>query len=295
MADLDADWKKFLDATLEDDEEVETPVEDEPEIDDADEEIEQDDDQEEDAEDDEDEEDSEEDDPKKSKTGKKKPVAFKPRLKQFINDDGTLKAQELETAYIESSKNGVKLSKDLKTATESLTKVNGDYSALLSAIKGKPEIAEALFGKEGAKQLANSNVQPAKPDGETDDPDLRDLKARRRNESQKQYDDFVEKHPEAVTDPERSRLIGEFLDTFGPVYRKNHGGETATMKEGLEQAYKFYGWETKDDKKDKIANAAKKKAATKTTPRARRPATKKEASMSEQFFAAKLGVKLKSK
>lgn len=294
MADLDEDWKKFLDSTLEDDEEVETDEEDETEETDADEEVDQDDPNEEEDADEDDEEEAEADPKKSKKTDKKKSVAYKPRLKQFIDDKGNLKAQELETAYIESSKNGVKLNTDLKEATEKLTKVSTDYNAILGAIKAKPDIAKAIFGEEGAKTLAASNI-PDNKKQEVLDPEIAHLKASRERKSQAEYDEFIKNHPEAATDPDRAEKIGRFMKIFGNEQREANAGEIPTMADALKGAYRYYGWDLKDKKKEDLAAAVKKNAATRSAPRGHRKATKKEASMSERFFADKLGVKLKSK
>lgn len=308
MAVSDDDWKKFLDSTEEDPDEVETDpeedLEDEPQDDpeedpkadpkkSKEDEEENPDDPEEDSEEEDDpEEDDPEDDPKKSKTDSD----YQPRLKQFIKDDGTYDLETAEKSYIESGKQAVKLDNDLK-------QVRSDYGELLGAIKANPEIAEKLFGKEGAKQLIENDAIPngGNPSGNggggdpvANHPLLRHLEAQQQNASRKEYEDFVEAHPEAVTDPEKARKIGVFLKQHGAVYREENNGEIPSMKDSLEAAYRYYGWDLEIKKKEDVATAAKKTAATRRTPSAKRAATKKETNMGEQFFANKLGVKLKS-
>lgn len=302
MAVSDEDWKNFLDSTELDPDEVETDpeedLEDEPQDDPEDkpkadpkksteDEEENPDDPEEGDDPEEDEEDPEED---------PKPSDYQPRLKQFLKEDGTVDLENLEKSYIESGKQAVKLDNDLK-------QIRSDYGELLGAIKANPEVAEKLFGKEGAKSLIENNNIPTggNPGGKgggsdpvASHPLLRHLEAQQANASRREYEEFVEAHPEAVTDPEKARKIGTFLKKHGEIYREENNGEIPSMKESLEEAYRYYGWDLEIKKKEDVAVAAKKTAATRRTPSAKRAATKKEASMGEQFFANKLGVKLKS-
>lgn len=303
MAVSDEDWKNFLNSTEEDPEEVETG--DDPEDEDledpkedpktdpkksTEDEEENPDDPEEDPKEDDPKEDEEED-PKEDP----KPSDYQPRLKQFIKDDGTVDLETLEKSYIESGKQAVKLDGDLK-------QIRSDYGELLGAIKAKPEVAEALFGKEGAKQIIENNNIPTggNPSGNgggsdaTNHPLLKHLEAQQANASRREYEEFVEAHPEAVTDPEKAKKIGTFLKKHGEIYREENNGEIPSMKSSLEEAYRYYGWDLEIKKKEEVATAAKKTAATRRTPSAKRAATKKEVTQSEQFFANKLGVKLKS-
>lgn len=305
MAVSDEDWKNFLESTEEEPDEVETdPIEDpedeptDPDEDDpktdpkksTEDEEENPDDPAEDPKEDDPKEDEEEDDPK----GDPKPSDYQPRLKQFLKEDGTVDLEKMEKSYIESGKQAVKLDSDLK-------QIRSDYGELLGAIKAKPEIAEALFGKEGAKQIiANDNIpNGGSPSGSGNDPIathplLRHLEAQQANASKREWTEFVDLHPEAVTDPEKARKIGTFLKKHGEIYREENNGEIPSMKESLEEAYRYYGWDLEIKKKEDVATAAKRTAATRRTPAAKRAATKKESSMGEQFFANKLGVKLKS-
>ncbi len=301
MAVSDEDWKNFMDSTELDPDEVETGDDPEDETEDPNEEedpkvdpkkskedVEEDPD---DPEEGDDPEEDEEEDPKKDP----KPSDYQPRLKQFIKDDGEYDLETAEKSYIESGKQAVKLDTDLK-------QIRSDYGELLGAIKAKPEVAEALFGKEGAKQiLANESIPTGgTPSGSggsnpiASHPLLQHLEAQQANASRREYNEFVETHPEAVTDPEKAKKIGTFLKKHGEIYREENNGEIPSMKESLEEAYRYYGWDLEIKKKEDVASAAKKTAATRRTPSAKRAATKKETSQGEQFFANKLGVKLKS-
>lgn len=307
MAVTDEEWKAFLDATEEDPEEVETDdeiTEDEDPVDPKDDPKKQDpakskeDEEEDPSDDEEDPDDKEEDDPEEDdeEDGKKKPAAsdYSPRLKQFIKDDGTYDLEKAEKSYIESGKQAVKLDKDLKQIKE-------DYGSLLGAIKAKPEAAKLIFGEQGAKQLLEDDRIPTgggqgsgsgSDSKQSDHPLLRHLEAQQQNASRREYEEFVEAHPEAVTDPEKARKIGVFLKQHGAIYREENNGEIPSMKESLEAAYRYYGWDLEIKKKEDVASAAKKAAATRTTGGAKKSKTKKETSMGEEFFARKLGVKL---
>lgn len=313
MAVSDEDWKNFLDSTEEDPDEVETGLDPEDETEELDEEDPKADPKKSTEEEDEDPDDPEEDpkkDPKKDpkadpeeedpeedpKKDPKNDSDYQPRLKQFIKDDGSYDLETAEKSYIESGKQAVKLDNDLK-------QMRSDYGELLGAIKAKPEVAEALFGKEGAKQILENNAIPTggNPGGNgggsdptINHPLIKHLEAQQANASRREYEEFVEAHPDAVTDPEKARKIGTFLKKHGEIYREENNGEIPSMKESLEEAYRYYGWDLEIKKKEDVAAAAKKTAATRRTPSAKRAATKKESSMGEQFFANKLGVKLKS-
>jgi len=310
MAVPDEDWKKFMNSIDEDPEDVETDPDEDAEDEDPDDPDEQDpdkkkptkskkaededpDDPEEDEDPDEGEDDDPEEDPDKDKD-------YKPRLKQFINKDGSFNTKGIEDAYVESGKQAVKLNGQLK-------EVQGNYSELLGAIKANPEVAEKLFGKQGAKQLLENDNIPTKSGngggdgGKNGQPDLsghpliRHINAQLNNQSKKEYNDFVEAHPEAVTDPTKAEKIGEFLKYYGPYYSSTHDGEIAPMKVALEAAYREFGWPLDEpEKKESVATAAKKTAATRRSGGAKRSATKKEVSKGEEFFAKKLGVKLRS-
>lgn len=305
MAEQDDDWEKFLKATEEDDEEVETgnEPEDEPQgsDDDSDEQDPDKSKEDEDKDDPKEGDDSDEDDdPDKGKgdddadtnpKGDDPADDYKPRLKQFLNEDGSYNIKKAEDAYVESGKHAV----ELKNKFEEL---GGQYDQLLGAIKAKPKVAEELFGKEGAQKLANDSSISSKKDGggdpEMKHPLLQHLDAKMKNTSKREYNEFVELHPEAVTDPEKARKIGIFLKTHGATYREENDGEIPSMKESLEAAYRYYGWDLEIKNKEDVATAAKKAAATRRTPGGgKKKAKKNEVEKGEEFFARKLGVKLK--
>lgn len=287
MAVQDDEWKKFLESTEADDEEVETLEEDETEeseeVDDEKDttksKTKDDDESESDDDESEDEEDAEDD--------KSKVSSYKPRLKQFIKSDGTYDVETAEKSYVESGKQAVQLDKDLKETRQ-------NYTDLLGAIKAKPEVAKQLFGEAGAKQLLENGSISANgsQDNNSDNPLLQHIDAQLKNQSRREYEEFVDSHPESVTDPEKARMIGEFLKEHGAIQRRLNNGEIPTMKSSLESAYRYFGWDLEIKNKEDVASAVKKAAATRTNGSVKRPATKKEISKGEEFFAKKLNVKL---
>lgn len=297
MSKEDDDWKAFMDSVDDPDEPVETdPIEDSEDEDSE----ENDDENTEDkskkskkaakggkAEDDEesDEDDSEEEDDAEDADKGKKPKTdtYKPRLKQFLNDDGSLDPERIEKSYIENSKETVRINGELQETKEK-------YDRLVEAIKAKPDAAKILLGEEGAKNLAKGGTSEGQ---QQLDPITAHVKAQLDNQSKREYKDFVDEHPESVTDPDKAQKIGRFLKIFGEEYREANNGELPSMKNGLEAAYRYYGWDLEISKKEEVANAGKKKAATKSTPNKKTPAPKQKKNELEGFFAKKLGVKVK--
>lgn len=308
MADTDDDWKAFLEATELDDDDVETPSGEDENL--EDEELDEDDPtkkkstesdkkggdggEDDDPEKGKDPKDpkkpdsTKDDDPEKGKDPKKPdPKAddetYKPRLTQFLNDNGELDVKKVEDAYIASSKEGVRLN-------DELSKVQDQLKQVLSAIAKDPEAAKKILGEEGAARVAkDGSTQP-----EAKDPILADYEAKMVKKSHQEYDEFIEGHPEAVSDPEKARKIGEFLKFYGPWYQQTNGGEIAGMKDSLEAAYRQFGWDLEVDKTEKVASAAKDKAATRSTPQGKKPSKTGANNLTkqEEFFAKKLGVKL---
>lgn len=294
MANEDDSWNNFMSSIGEADEEVETPDSEEDETDEdeptedtkkskkskeAAEGGEADDEEESDEEDSEEEDEAE----KAGKDKKPKPDTYKPRLEQFLNKDGSVNVERIEKSYIENSKETVRINGLLEETTEK-------YNRVIEAIKANPEAAKLLLGEDGAKNLAKGgDAEGQKPL----DPITAHIKAKMDNESKQEYSDFVEAHPESVSDPEKAQKIGRFLKIFGTEYRESHDGQFPSMKEGLEAAYRYYGWKLEIDKKEEVASAAKKLAATKHTANKKTPVTKKKKSDLEGYFSKKLGVKVK--
>lgn len=211
--------------------------------------------------------------------------AYKPRLKQFFNDDGELDAEKIEKSYIANSRETKRISDELEVQ-------KGKTQKLLDAIAAKPDIAKALFGEKGAKDLADGK---AADDGEKQlSPYERHIKSQIDKQNKKQFAEFTEAHPESLTDPDKVAKISKFLSRYGKEYAEDNDGEMPTMKQALEAAYRLNGWELgqskKEAKKEEISSASKKKAATRSTSNKKTPVAKKTKSDLEQMFATKLGV-----
>lgn len=296
MAEEDDNWDNFLSsigdapAPVETDDDVAEDENDEDQDDDDDKDSKKppketgkpaDSDDEDDSDDDDSEDEDAEDEDDK---GKKKPKDsdYKPRLKQFINDDGSYDVAKSEKAYIASSKEAVRLDTENKEVTNK-------YAALVKAIKDNPEAAKLLMGEKAAKEFVEAKAEDDQPV----DPLLRHVKATLDKQSRKEYDEFTEKYPETVTDPERVQKIGKFLNRFGRDYAEDNDGELPTMKEALEAAYRYHGWPLEITEEERVAAAAKKTAATRRTPNKKTPTVAKKKNELEGFFAAKLGVKVK--
>lgn len=298
MAVSDDEWKKFLDSTEEDPDEVETDDELEDETDDDTEGKDKKTPKKPDVDDEEeldDEEDDSDDDDSDEEEDDDKSDSYKPRLKQFIKKDGTYNLEAIEKSYVDNSK-------ETLNVTERLTQSDENYKSLLGAIKANPEAAKLIFGEDGAKKLmSDGSIAPQKSGGGSADsnaaienhPLLQHLKAQIDNSSRKDYNDFVEAHPDAVTDPDKAKKIGDYLKIHGQVYRAEHNGEMPSMKESLEAAYRYNGWDLETKTKEEVAAAAKKTAGTRSTPQGKKKASKKAATQGAEFFAKKLGVKLK--
>lgn len=313
MADVDKDWDEFMSAAQEDygdkpsadDDEVEDEDLDDSDDDDQEDEpkkptkkpgkedadAEDDDDSEDDSEeeDDDDSEDDDDDDAEEEDDKSKTPKgAYKPRLKQFFDKDGKPDLKKLEDGYVNSSKEAVRLNSELKATKDALTESNGNFANLAKAIKkNDPDLAKKIFDGDTLKELDKKADTPA-----AKDPFTRDYEAKVRKQNRQEYDDFVEQNPEAVTDPDKADKIGKFLKRFGRDYQEDNDGEFPSMKEALEAAYRYYGWDVQKAKTEKVRSAAKKTAANRSSGGGKKVAKKSEVTKMEGYFAKKLGVKL---
>lgn len=301
MADTDEDWQAFLKSTELDDDEVETPpgedenLEDEerpeqpakkpvpekkPVDSDADKKPPAKVEPKKPAAD----EDKDAAEAKKAAADKKKPPAadaYKSKLTQFHNDEDELDIEKIEKAYIETSKEGVRLNSRVE-------EVEGQMKQLLQAIAKDPDVAKKVLGEEGAKTL-DSDIKGTTPPA---DPIVADYEAKLTKQSRQEYNDFVEVHPESVSDPDKAAKISSFLKFYGPWYSKENGGEIAGMKDSLEAAYRHHGWDLEVESKEDLASAARDAAATKRPPAGKKSSKKGGFTKEETFFANKLGVKL---
>lgn len=329
MADVDKEWQEFMDTARadyadddkppksnqddldddeledddlegdEDDDEEEKPPKKstkKPGSKEADDDDSEDDDSDEDDDDDDDEEgEDEEEDDKKSKTTSEN---YKPRLKQFFDKDGKPSIEKLEKGYIDSSKEAVKLKQERDAEHDARVESDGNFTKLAAAIKKHdPKLAEKIFNGDDLKELEEK--QKKEQAEKNRDPFARDYEAKMRKQAVKEMDDFIENNPEAATDPDRAQKINKFLARYNRDYKEDNDGEIPSMKEALEAAYRYYGWELNTgkpgstmNKKERVANRAKKSAANRKSGGGKKVAKKSEVSKLEAHFAKKLGVKL---
>ena len=284
-AQTDPSWDDVIAATKEEPEEVETDLEDENLEDDpnANEEDPKKNpsnpeggDDPDDPENPEEDPEGDEDDPKNPKDPKSEDE-YKPRLTQYLDSEGKTDLKKLEDAYINSSKEAVNLNNRLK-------ELEGQNKQILDAIARDPEIAKKLLGEQGAEDLKQSR----QPDNTPKDPYTRHIQSQITRKQKEQYDEFVEHHPEAVSDPDRAEKISWYLSTFGPAHLERTG-EIAEMKDMLTAAYRHFGWDLADEKAEKLAAATKSAASTTPTPKAKKPAPKQQFTKEQVEMARKLG------
>lgn len=170
---------------------------------------------------------------------------FKKRLTQFKGDTPEEYAKSIEDGYLESSKESVRLAKEVKDLKGIVDKIN-------QVVATNPELAKAL-GEQG------ETAKPVEPK----DPALAWAEAERDKQWAKDYKTFTEKHPEIETDPVLSDSLNTQLLVVKKVIEETEG-RLVGMGEGLEKAWKLLG---KDDSEEKLQmavkdNASKGKAAT---------------------------------
>lgn len=196
---------------------------------------------EEDTDEEEDETDDESDDSDEEEDDSEEDEDFQKRFTQFKGDTPTEYLKNLEDGYAESSKEAVKLSKELKELKPTVERIQ-------QLIATNPELAEAIKGAEGQPAEA---VVPK-------DPALQFAESQMKATWTKEYTDFAENHPEIETDP----VLADQLETKLKVVRRivqEEEGRLVNMGEGLEMAWKLLGKDT--DKQERIRMASKDAAS----------------------------------
>lgn len=242
---LDDELDQNLEEEVESDEEDET-LQDEDDTEDNDEET----DDESDESDEEDDDESEEDEDSEG---------FTKRLTQFKGDTPTEYAKSLEDGYLETSKEGVKLSKENKDLKAVVDRIN-------QLIATNPELAKALE----AEAPTTENKGPK-------DPALAWAEAERDKAWQKDFDAFTEKHPEIETDPKLADELNTQLAVVRDVIQRTEG-RLPSMGEGLDKAWKLLG---KDDTEENIRVAAKNTASKGKTVSGHKSETKGKVKFSD--------------
>jgi hypothetical protein len=228
---LEDDELEVDDESQDETEEDELDTEDEDTEETDDETEEDDDDEDEDSDEDEDEDEDDED--------------FKKRFTQFKGDDTDEYLKNLEDGYAESSKEAVRLSRELKPLKVELERI----TALIAT---QPELAKAL-------QDGQSQQQSAQTTETTVNPALNWAETQMRQTWTKEFNTFAEKHPEIETDLQLAEQVDQQLAVLRDVIWQREKRQLG-MAEGLDLAWKILGKDTNDDK-EKVRMAAKASAS----------------------------------
>lgn len=242
--------KKTTDSTedevLEDDElEVDDESQDETDDDELDTEDEDTEETDDDEDDDEDEDDDSDSEASEEDEDDEDADEFKKRFTQFKGDDADEYLKNLEDGYAESSKEAVRLSRELKPLKAELERI----TALIAT---QPELAKAL-------QDGQSQQQAAQTTETTVNPALNWAETQMRQTWTKEFNAFAEKHPEIETDLQLAEQVDQQLAVLRDVIWQREKRQLG-MSEGLELAWKILGKDTNDDK-EKVSMAAKASAS----------------------------------
>lgn len=221
----DEDVKDDLDQEVDDDSQDETSEDELDTKDESDEETDDEsDDSDDEGEDESDDEDSED---------------FKKRFTQIKGDSPTEYLKNLETTYAEHSKEAVKLNRQNKELQKVVDRIN-------QLVAANPELAKAFKGDEVKQEEVAAK-----------DPAVAWAEAEMQRTWQKDYDEFVEQHPEIESDPALADELNEQLSVVRDVIQKKEG-RLVGMGEGLRKAWKLLD---KDDTQEKVRMAAKENAS----------------------------------
>lgn len=246
------------------DDDVETShEEDELEIEDQDESDEEteDTDEDDDSDSDDDESETDEDDPE-----------FTKRFTQFKGDTYEEYVPELEKAY----GNAVGEINRLKNSSdENQAKIDRVMAAAGKDAKFAEKLNE-LLGEDAEEVTVDPAILKARQDLE--------------ESMEKDYNDFIDLHPELESDQQLAEKVLTQVKEFGAIARKQN--KVLSMGEALRKAWTFLGLE--DDSKEKIAAKAKEVAAKPKAGNSVKKKPVKKGYTEEQIkVAEKWGVKLK--
>jgi len=196
---------------------------------------------------------------------------FKKQFPSIKGDTPEEYISNLEETYRKSSREGKRLAKTVQD-------LQGRVDAITQAVAKNPELAKLI--NEAVPEGGTSPVQ---------DPAL--LHAREQMESQmeKEYNEFVDEHPELDSDPELQEKVLKELEILGAAYRAK--GKTLGMKRGLALAYESLGLDD-GGSKERIAGAAKTTAArTKTTGKGgKKPKAKGSLTPEQVAYGKRMGL-----
>lgn len=250
---------KLEDETLDDDQEeiLEDEVDTTDKVEDENE-NEDDDQEEEDDSQDEGEDDSEEEEAEPE---------FDKAFKNIKGDTPQEYIKNLEESYRKSSQEGKLNHQKAKENQERIDRIT-------SVIAKNPEIAKVIADASDDTEISL-----------TVDPALLHARQDMENKMEKDYNSFVDSHPELETDPELQEKVLDEVKIFGDAARKK--GKILGMDEALRKAWISLGLD-KEDSKEKIVTKAKETASKPKTNNGNKKSSGKTPTLSpEQIKAGK--------
>lgn len=189
------------------------------------------------------------------------PETFTKRFNQFQGETPEEYAKQLEDGYDNSSKEALNLKRQLDD-----TKRENDR--LLAVVAANPDIAKQL-------------VQPQTPTIPTTpaqgtDPALMFFRAQFEEQSQSQYNQFVDNHPELRSDTGLAQEINRRIYAYGLAVRQSENRQPS-MKEAIEAAWVISGRQL-NPTKDEVIQMAQKNIAGQGRRPGGRPAAPAQAS-----------------
>lgn len=205
-----------------------------------------------------------EDEDEQSETEDEEEPEFKKRFTQFKGDSFEEYTPKLEEAYGNLLREMTRIKQEDKGKQAKLDSV-------MAAAAKDPEFAKKL-----------DELMGGEAESVTVDPAL--LKARQDMEAtmEKEYNAFVDLHPELESDPQLADEVFALVEEFGATSRKQ--GKIMSMKDALTKAWTFLG---KDDAEEKVVIKAKEVAAKPKTGSTAKKTTKKSEFTEEQVRIAK--------
>lgn len=198
---------------------------------------------------------------------------FEKRFTQFKGETYEEYTPNLEKAYGELLGKVTRLEQSAKNDAQNM-------DAIRSAIKNDPDFAKKL------DDMLDGKSQDVTADSAT-------LYARQQLESQmeKEYNEFVESHPELESDPTIQEKVLKTLGDFGNQSKKE--GKIMSMGDALRKAWAYHGY---SDTKEKVLAKAKESASkSKNGNKAKKTtttSTKAKHSPEQLAYAKKWGVEL---
>lgn len=172
------------------------------------------------------------------------PDTFTKRFNQFQGESPEEYAKQLEDAYDNSSKEAL----NIKRQFEDIKREN---DRLLSVVASNPEVARQLV----QPQTPAAPVVPQAPQGQGD-PALMFFREKFNQESETQYNEFVDNHPELRSDNALASEMNRRIYAYGQAVRTSENRQPS-MKEAIEAAWVISGRPLNATKEEVIQMAQK--------------------------------------